>query len=51
MWGAEEYRDAARAATHTETRRALAEEADRIERREEARRSTPTTTITITITR
>jgi hypothetical protein len=37
MWGPEEYREAARAATSSETRRALAAEADRIERRDEQR--------------
>jgi hypothetical protein len=37
MWTADDYRDAARDATDVRTRRALADEADRIERREQSR--------------
>lgn len=38
MWGSEEYRDAARQSVSSETRRALFDEADRIERRESSAR-------------
>ncbi|UDL16273.1 hypothetical protein SEA_KOZIE_77 [Microbacterium phage Kozie] len=51
LWNADDYRAAAASATHRDTRRALAEEADRIDRREEARRATTSTTIRITITK
>lgn len=46
MWGAGEYRDAAEQAIDRRTRRALYEEADRIEQRDQSR---PSVRVEVTI--
>jgi hypothetical protein len=51
MWGAEEYRQAASQATDRRTREALAEEAERIERREQVEPGSTSIRITIEVPR